>query len=74
MQCPTVKIKADNEQGFSILNESDFDEAIHELYTEAAEEKNGNAGKGKGKGKKDDPAKDSDASDSDNGDGSAPWK
>lgn len=35
--CPTVRIKADNEQGFSILNESDFDAGVHELYTESTE-------------------------------------
>lgn len=29
--CPTVRVKADNEQGFIVINESDFDEAEHEL-------------------------------------------
>lgn len=29
---PTVKVKADNEQGFYLLNESDFDAAVHELF------------------------------------------
>lgn len=30
--CPTVKVKADNEQGFAIINESDFDEGSQELF------------------------------------------
>ena len=36
---PTVKVKAsDPEQGaFVIINESDFDAAVHELYAEPAE-------------------------------------
>lgn len=34
MECPVVKVKFDNEQGFYLLNESDFDEAKHELFTE----------------------------------------
>lgn len=29
--CPVVKIKAENEQGFVIINESDFDSEKHEL-------------------------------------------
>ena len=28
----TVQIKADNAQGFIIINESDFDEELHELF------------------------------------------
>ena len=37
MECPVVKVKFDNEQGFYLLNESDFDEAKHELFTEPPE-------------------------------------
>ena len=33
--CQTVRIVADNEQGFSVINESDFDPAVHTLYEEA---------------------------------------
>lgn len=29
MKCPTVKVKCDNEQGFMIINESDFDKDNH---------------------------------------------
>jgi hypothetical protein len=32
MSCPTVKVKCDNEQGFMIINESDFDKKNHELF------------------------------------------
>jgi hypothetical protein len=32
MSCPTVKVACDNEQGFYIINESDFDEDNHLLY------------------------------------------
>lgn len=35
--CPTVKVKTDNEDGFMIINESDFDETKHELFTELSE-------------------------------------
>jgi len=31
MKCTTVKISSDNEQGFIIINESDFNEDVHEL-------------------------------------------
>lgn len=34
MECPVVKITFDNEQGYCLLNESDFDEAKHVLFTE----------------------------------------
>lgn len=34
--CETVKIQASNEQGFVIINKSDFDEAEHALYVEDA--------------------------------------
>lgn len=37
MECPVVKVKADNEYGCMLINESDFDEAKHELFTEASE-------------------------------------
>lgn len=33
-QVKTVKIKADNEQGFVVINECDFDEKIHTLYSD----------------------------------------
>lgn len=39
--CPTVKVKADNEQGFVVINESDFDPAVQkrfEVEEEATEE------------------------------------
>ena len=31
--CPTVRIKANNEQGFVVINESDFESDKNELYT-----------------------------------------
>ena len=34
MRCPTVKVKCDNEQGFIIINESDFDKCDHVLFAE----------------------------------------
>lgn len=37
MSCPTIKVKYDNEQGSCIINESDFDESKHELFTEDKE-------------------------------------
>lgn len=33
--CPTVVVKAENEGGCMIINESDFDDTIHELFDEA---------------------------------------
>jgi hypothetical protein len=30
--CPTVKIAADNEQGFVVINESDFDPKTQAIY------------------------------------------
>ena len=39
--CPTVRIAADNEQGFIVINEADFDPGKHTVWTEAK--------KGKGK-------------------------
>ena len=30
--CPTVKIVSDNDQGFIVINESDFDAEKHVLY------------------------------------------
>ena len=30
-QCPTVKVKAENTDGFAVINEADFDPAVHEL-------------------------------------------
>lgn len=36
--CPVVKIKFDNDQGYCLLNKSDFDETKHELFTDSAAE------------------------------------
>lgn len=30
--CPTVKVKADNEQGFAVIDEHAFDPTKHELF------------------------------------------
>ena len=30
--CQTLKVKADNEDGYAIINESDFDAAVHEHF------------------------------------------
>ena len=32
--CPTVNIVADNEQGFIIINLSDFDDTVHKVFGE----------------------------------------
>ncbi len=32
MQIPVIKIQADNEQGFILINKSDYDEKSHKLY------------------------------------------
>lgn len=32
MIIPTVRIKADNEEGYIVINESDYDELEHELF------------------------------------------
>lgn len=37
--CPVVKVVADNEQGYMLINESDFDKAIHVLYVEKPHKK-----------------------------------
>ncbi len=72
MQCPTVKIKADNDDGFSILNESDFDESKHELYVEPKAKTKGKAEQGEGDaGGKAEPKGKSKA---EQGDDTAPWK
>lgn len=34
MECPTVRVKFDNEQGYYVINEADFDAAKHTLFTE----------------------------------------
>jgi len=34
MGCPTVKVKCENDQGFMIINESDFDKESHEIFNE----------------------------------------
>lgn len=35
--CPTVKVKADNEQGFVVINESDFDKETQMLFGDESE-------------------------------------
>lgn len=30
--CPTIRIKADNAQGFAIINEGDLDTTVHALF------------------------------------------
>lgn len=30
--CPTVNIKSANESGYTVINESDFDATVHELF------------------------------------------
>ena len=40
MRLPTVKVK-DNNDGYYIINESDFDEAKHELFDQVKAEKEG---------------------------------
>lgn len=69
MDCPVVKVKFDNEQGYYLLNESDFDETKHELFVEevksageveggkADEEGGKQAGEGEGKLVEGKPAK-----------------
>ena len=47
--CPTVKIKADNEQGFIVINAADFDEAVHQTFDEDAKEEAAKAPKAKAK-------------------------
>ena len=32
--CPTVRIAADNAQGFIVINEADFDAAVHALFVD----------------------------------------
>lgn len=32
MLCPTVKIRSDNEDGYVVINESDFDDSKHTLW------------------------------------------
>lgn len=39
MGCPTVKVKCDNEQGFFIINEDDFDKEIHVRFVSKPEPK-----------------------------------
>lgn len=43
MSCPTVKVKCDNEQGFYIINnyDYDFDKDSHELFESSNEIKKG---------------------------------
>ncbi len=31
-ELPIVKVKWDNPQGFALINQSDYDESIHDLY------------------------------------------
>ena len=47
--CPTVKVTADNEQGFIVINEADFDEAIHEVFGAAPAEDGEDAPKRRGR-------------------------
>jgi hypothetical protein len=43
--CDTVKVKADNEQGFVLINEHDFDKTKQELFKEpVAVERKGSKG------------------------------
>ena len=39
MNIETVKIKADNEQGFVIINKSDFDDKTQELFEDVLAKK-----------------------------------
>lgn len=34
MTCETVQVVSDNEQGFKVINKSDFDEKEHKLYAQ----------------------------------------
>lgn len=34
--CDTIKVKADNDQGFAVINAGDFDKDKHERVDEAA--------------------------------------
>ncbi len=36
--CPTVKVKADNDDGFIVINESDFDPKVHKRFEEPTED------------------------------------
>ena len=47
--CPTVNVVANNEQGFMIINLSDFDEAVHKLFGEASTAADTKAAKAKQK-------------------------
>jgi hypothetical protein len=53
VECPVVKIKFDNEQGYCLLNESDFDETKHVLFTEPSVTESSGT---KGTAKLDEPA------------------
>ena len=37
-RCPTTKVVSDNEQGFFLINTSDFNPEVHTLYEEPASE------------------------------------
>ena len=37
--CPTVRVRAANGHGSALINESDFDPAMHELHVEPGHEK-----------------------------------
>ena len=41
MKIPTVKIKHDNDDGFCIINEADFDTDMHEMFEGEAESSGG---------------------------------
>jgi hypothetical protein len=36
--CPTVRVKAENDDGFMVINEADFDEAVHVAFDEPSSE------------------------------------
>lgn len=38
MQCPTIRIKADIESGYIVINEFDYIEGEHQPFDEAAPE------------------------------------
>jgi hypothetical protein len=35
--CPTVRVKAANDQGFMVINEDDFDASVHSLHEDGDE-------------------------------------
>lgn len=51
--CDTVRVKADNEQGFAVINAEDLDKSKHELYTAASGSGGEGAAPKRGAAKKD---------------------